>query len=434
MKKIILAFALLVFSFGNGNAVLKVDITAGEIKPMPIALPVFNSDSGETKQIARQISGLIENNLDRSGLFNPINPQAFITQDVSNTDLPKFSDWRAIDAEALVTGSINESGEKIKISFRLWDVFSGKQIAGKEFVSTKTNWRRIGHVISDEIYQRLSGEKRYFDSKVAYVSESKVRGRTVKRVAIMDQDGRNVKYVSGRRSLVLTPRFSPDGRKVLYITYTRYHQPRVYLRNLYTGKETKVGDFEGISFAPAFAPEGDKLAMTIAESGKSNIYMVDIDDGDMEELTDNNAINTSPSFSPGGKKIVFESDRGGSQQLYIMDRDGDDQRRISFGKGSYARPAWSPLGNFIAFTKMSGGVFYIGIMRPDGTGEKILSKGFLVESPSWAPNGRTLIFTKQATRNSEPKLYTIDITGQNERVLETRTPASDPSWSSLLPL
>jgi len=435
MNKIILSLLLFVCSFVPANAVLKVDISAGKIKPMPIALPIFGSDSSETKAISKKISNLIQNNLDRSGLFEPLNRKAFINQKVSDKKMPKFKDWRAIGSDALVTGSIIEHGEKIKISFRLWDVFSGKQIAGREFISKRTNWRRIGHVVSDEIYERLSGEKKYFDSKIAFVSESTSRkGRTIKRVAVMDQDGRNVKFISGRRSLVLTPRFSPDGKKVLYISYNRYHQPRVYLRNLYTGTEVKIGNFEGISFGPAFSPDGKHLAMTIANNGKSNIHMVNIKNGAMKQLTSSNAINTSPSFSPDGKKIIFESDRGGSQQLYIMNKSGKKQKRITFGKGSYATPQWSPLGNFIAFTKMRRGVFYIGIMRPDGTDEKILSKGFLVESPSWAPNGRTLIFTKQATRNSQSKLYTVDITGQNELELKTKKPASDPSWSALLPL
>ncbi len=432
MKKIVILLVILLAT--PALAVLRVDINSGQIKPMKIAVPYFETNNKATKKVSEEMLQLITTNLRRSGMFAPVNKASFIDEKPKSTAIPKFADWKIVGSEAVVTGSIKEESGKYKISFRLWDVFTGKQLTGKEFSTTKTNWRRIGHIISDEIYARLTGEKRYFDTRIAYVAESVVRRRKIKRVAIMDQDGTNGKFISGNRSLVLTPRFSPDGKKVLYITYNRRKQPRVYIRDLVTGTEEVIGDFRGMSFAPAFAPDGQSLAMTIAKNGNSDIYKVSLKSKRMKRLTKGSAIETTPSFSPDGEKIVFESDRGGSQQLYMMDENGGGQKRISFGNGRYAAPAWSPLGNYIAFVKMKKGLFYIGVMRPDGTGERILSQGFLAESPAWAPNGRTIIFTKQETRNSPTRLHTVDITGNNEQVVRTKTEASDPSWSALLPL
>jgi len=420
---------LLVFS-APAHAVLHVDITKGNIEPMPIALPdLAGSETGT------QIMGVVSADLERSGLFKPIKQDAFIEQITPQTVTPQFASWRQINAQALVTGTAIENGDKVKVSFRLWDVYGEEQIAGKEYNTSKSNWRRISHIIADEIYKRLTGESGYFDSRIVYISESGPETQRVKRLAIMDQDGENHKYLSDGRFLVLTPRFSPNLQQILYLSYAG-KQPRVFLRDLQSGREESLGTFEGMSFAPRFSHDGKSIVMSIANGGTTQIYKMDLRNRRLIQLTHGNGtIDTSPSYSPDGSQIVFNSDRGGSQQLYTMNADGSNIQRISFGEGSYGTPVWSPRGDLIAFTKPSThGNFSIGIMHPDGSGEREIADGFLAEGPSWSPNGRVLVFHRQASAGSRVKLYTVDVTGYNLRELPTPQDASDPAWSPLLPL
>ena len=307
---------------------------------------------------------------------------------------------------------------------------------GQSFTTTKDNWRRIAHVISDTIYERLTGEKGYFDTRIVYVSESGPATKRVKRLAIMDQDGENHKFLTNGAAMALTPRFSPNLQKITYMSYAG-NIPRVYILDIETGEQEVLGDFPGMTFAPRFSPDSEKVLLSYASNGKSDIYEMDLKNKKKKRLTHSGAIDTSPSYSPDGSKIVFNSDRGGNQQLYVMDADGSNVKRISFGKGRYATPVWSPRGDYIAFTKMLGGEFYIGVMYPDGTGERVLASGYLVEGPTWSPNGRVLIYFRQEKgrgRTTPPvKLYSIDLTGYNERQIITPADASDPAWSPLLP-
>jgi TolB protein len=311
-------------------------------------------------------------------------------------------------------------------------VYGEQQIAGKEFNTFRSNWRRVAHLMADEIYKRMTGEDGYFDSRVVYVAESGPATRRVKRLAIMDQDGENHKYLTNGGFLVLTPRFSPDSQDILYMSYAG-RIPKVYLRDLQTGREESLGQFQGMSFSPRFANDGGRMLMSIARGGITNIHEMNLRSRTMRVLTSGGSINTSPSYSPDGSRIVFESDRGGTQQLYVMPGGGGSPQRISYGDGRYASPVWSPRGDWIAFTKMKGGQFYIGVMRPDGSGERVLDQAFLVEGPTWAPNGRVLMYTRQDYRGGN-RIYSIDITGSNRRQVVTPMEASDPAWSPLLPL
>jgi len=415
------------------HALLKIDITKGNVEPLPIALPDLAGS-----QVGRDIIAVVSADLERSGLFAPIPQGSYIEQITAATTTPRYTDWRQINAAALVTGSITDTGDgRVKVSFRLWDVFGEEQIAGKEYNTFTTNWRRIAHIISDEIYKRLTGESGYFDSRIVYVAESGPAIKRIKRLAIMDQDGANHKFLTDGRYLVLTPRFSPNSQEILYMSYAG-KQPRVFLRDLQTGREESLGAFDGMSFAPRFSNDGRSIVMSIAQGGSTNIYHMDLTARRMSKLTSGNAIDTSPSYSPDGSRIVFNSDRGGAQQIYTMTGSGGDVKRISFGDGRYGTPVWSPRGDLIAFTKMHGGRFYIGVMRADGSGERLLTESFLDESPSWSPNGRVIVFNRQepSTRSGAGKtrLYTVDITGSNLRQAVTPIDASDPAWSPLLPL
>lgn len=412
------------------QAVLKLDVTQGNIQPMPIALPDFAGGTGADSEVARNVTGIIANNLRRSGLFAPIDPAAYIEK-ISNPDVaPKFPDWRAINAQALVTGRVTRQGDgRLRAEFRLWDVVAGQQQAGQQYFTTPDNWRRIGHIISDAIYERLTGEKGYFDSRIVFVDESGPKDRRVKRLAIMDQDGANVRYLTRGEDLVLTPRFSPSTQEITYMSFGQ-GDPRVYLLNIETNQREIVGNFPGMTFSPRFSPDGQRVIMSLQQGSNSNLFTMDLRSRNTTRLTQSPAIDTAPSYSPDGTRICFESDRGGSQQIYVMPSTGGNAQRISFGEGSYSTPVWSPRGDAIAFTKQGGGRFAIGIMRTDGSGERILTEGFHNEGPTFAPNGRVIMFFRDASGG--PSLFSVDITGRNEQRIPTPSFASDPAWSPLL--
>ena len=438
MKKF---FGLLTLCFGllaaqPSYATLHIEINQGNIQPLPIAITDFNSTSGANVAVSDNLAQVITSDLESSGLFRSINKQAFIQKTVAGNAIPQFADWRQINTAGLVTGNISDQGNgQIEVEFRLWDVYTEQQIAGKSYVASNQNWRRIAHMVADEIYKRLTGEEGYFDTRVVYVAESGNGRNRVKRLAIMDQDGANHKFLTDGRNLVLTPRFSPSSQQILYLSYAG-KTPRVYLRDIETGREQVMGEFRGMSFAPRFSPDGSKVVMSVADNGNSEIYAMDLRSHRVTRLTNHPAIDTSPSYSPDGRRIVFNSDRGGSQQLYTMDNNGGNVQRISFGNGKYGSPIWSPRGDLIAFTKISRGQFYIGVMKPDGSGERLLTQSYLDESPTWAPNGRVIMFTRQQRGSSysqgKSQLYSIDLTGYNERPIMTPLDASDPAWSPLL--
>ena len=445
MKKIILAIFYLFIINNSAIALVEVDITRGNLDPLPIAVSPLHVVSGSKdikqngkiiKNVGEEISKVIEVNFKRSGLFNPLKKESF----VQNPDIahikPRFEDWRLIKAQALVTGKVNVSEEKLRVEFRLWDTVAAKEMVALAFSTTPSNWRRVAHIISDKVYQRLTGEEGYFDTRIIYVSETGEKTQRYKKLAIMDQDGANVKYLTLGNELVLTPRFSPKNQLVTYLSYFR-NMPRVYLLDIETGVQEVVGDFPGMTFAPRFSPDGEKIIMSFAKDGNSDIYTMNLKTRVVEKITDHTSIDTSPSYSPDGKYIAFNSDRSGLQQIYVMRSDGSKVKRITFGKGLYGTPVWSPRGDLIAFTKVHKGKFYIGVMRTDGSGERLLTENYYQEAPSWSPNGRVLIFYRETKSDSEgkgfsAKLWSIDLTGYNERLIETETDGSDPSWSSLL--
>ncbi len=411
----------------NPGGGLRGTQTQGTIAPIPIAIPLFLSDD---PQLGRAVADVVSNDLERSGLFRPLDRASFL-EDVRDVNAaPRFPDWRQIRTDALAVGRVVRGSGQIIADFRLWDVVSGKQLAGQRFATTERNWRRVGHLIADRIYEQLTGEKGYFDTRVVFIDETGPKEQRVKRLAIMDQDGANVRLLTQGKEIVLTPRFSPTSQQVVFMSYTR-DQPHVFSMNLETGQRAKVGEFPGMTFAPRFSPDGQRVVMSFQSGGNSSIYEMDLRTRQTRRLTNVQAIDTGPSYAPDGQQIVFESDRAGSQQLYVMNADGSGARRISFGDGRYSTPVWSPRGDYIAFTKQLAGRFLIGVMRPDGSGERILTEGYHNEGPTWAPNGRVLMFFRE-NRRGQARIYSIDLTGYNERVVPTPSGASDPAWSPLL--
>ena len=425
--------AAVIWPMRDAQAVVEIDITRGSLKPIPIAIPAFGGNSLNDQKLGSDIAGVVISDLERSGLFKLVDPAAYIERISSLSQSPRFGDWRTIKAEALLVGRIShEPSGRLKAEFRLWDIFAGRQLAGQQFFTNSRNWRRVGHLIADAVYERLTGEKGYFDTRIVYVDETGPKNARVKRLAIMDQDGHNLRMLTNGQALVLTPRFSPSSQEITYLSYEG-GRPRVYLLNIETGQREIVGDFPNMSFAPRFSPNGQQIIMSLQEGGNANIYMMDLRTRRTSRLTNTTAIDTAPSFSPDGRRIVFESDRTGNQQLFVMNSDGSGQNRISSGGGRYSTPVWSPRGDLIAFTKKQGPKFLIGVMRPDGSGERILTEGFHNEGPTWSPNGRVLMFFRESPGASGgARLYTIDLTGYNERAIATPSFGSDPAWSPLI--
>ncbi len=427
--------AALVLALGVGlalphpaSALVQITLSEGQVEPLPIAIPDFTGSP-----LAKQVSDVVAADLRNSGLFRPLDPASFIDKTVSVSAMPNFDNWRVVQAQALVVGAVQESGGQLVAQVRLWDVFASEQMLGQQFSTPPENWRRLAHKIADAIYQRITGESGYFDSRVVFVDETGPKNKRVKRLAIMDYDGANARALTKGNELVLTPRFSPTSQQVTYMSFAD-NNPRVYLLDLASGTRKVVGNFPGMTFAPRFSPDGSRIVFSMQEGGNSNIYVMGINGGGVTKLTDSPAIDTSPSYSPDGSQIVFESDRGGTQQLYVMGAGGGGASRISFGAGRYSTPVWSPRGDYIAFTKQEGGAFSIGVMKPDGSGERILSRSFHNEGPTWAPNGRVLMFFREGGGpNGGPQLFSVDVTGHNEMRVPTPSFGSDPAWSPLLP-
>ena len=416
---------------------LRLDITEGQIAPIPVAVADFTGLDGVPSDVGRQISHVISDDLISSGLFTAIDSAAFISPPSSPSLRPDFSNWTPLGAKGLVVGSaFIDSDGLLQVEFALWDVVSQRRITEGGGSADQAGLRRIAHQIADFVYEEFTGDSAYFDTQIVYVSESGPASRRVKRLAIMDQDGHNHRFLTSGLDLVLTPRFSPTAHEIAYLNYFN-DEPNVYLLDVASGRTERLGSFPGMTFAPRFGPDGNKLIMSLAEDGQTDIFEMDLRTQGITQLTRSASIDTSPSYSPDGKRIVFNSDRGGTQQLYIMRSDGTKVQRISFGEGRYATPVWSPRGDIIAFTKIYRGEFYIGVMNVDGSGERLLARGFLVEAPTWAPNGRVLMYFKQNPTaedgsGGETYLYRVDITGFNEQRVVTPAHASDPAWSPLL--
>jgi TolB protein len=419
---------LLVLAAAPARAQVVVDVNQGVLQPLPIALPGF----GGAAPYGVDMPKVISDDLDRSGLFKPLDPASFVDKTADVNLQPAFPAWKQIHAQALVDGQVSIAPDgRLRVDFRLWDVLSEQQLLGLQFTSTPENWRRVAHKISDAVYARLTGEPGYFDTKIVFVSESGYKIKRVRRLEIMDQDGANRSFIpTDPAEQIFTPRFSSASQQIAYMAL-RDDGAAVYLFDLETGRRESLGRYSGMVFAPRFAPDGSKVAFSVSERGNTDIYEMDLHTRATRRLTTDPAIDTSPSYSPDGSQIVFNSDRGGSPQIYVMNADGSGQHRVSFGEGRYTTPVWSPRGDQIAFTKQTGATFHIGVMKPDGSQERILTTSYLDEGPTWAPNGRVLMFSRESP-GSSPKLWTIDVTGQVERQAPYSGSASDPAWSPLL--
>lgn len=436
LKNIILLVSILSISL-YAYPIKTIDINRGYAEAIPFAGNDFLTDDSSSARLGKDILHVINNNLQSSGLFRLVQKGAFIDEKKGTSHKPQFASWRQINAPILLNGNVKSlAGGKFEISFILWDTISEQQILSQTYNIPHRLWRRLAHKISDQIYQRVTGDKGYFDTKIVFVAQSGNPKHLTKRIAIMDQDGANRQVLTNGRDIVLTPRFSPKADKILYLAYVG-NNPKLYLRDLVTGSEKVLGEFKGMSFAPRFSPDGKYVLFSIAKNGATNIFEMHLATKRVKQLTSGISINTSPTYSPDGSKIVFNSDRGGSRQIYVMNRDGSGVKRISFGAGSYVTPNWSPRGDYIAFTRISPDFgFSIGIMRPDGSGDRIITNGYLTESPTWSPNGRVIMFSREErpTKSSalKSRIYSIDLTGFHERLIPTGTDASDPEWSGVL--
>ncbi len=439
MFRILLAIALIgIMPFATqAQEPLRLEFTDPNFNPMPMAIPTFVAENPGAADFARDLTRLVAADLTGTGLFREIDESAHIARVSSFDAAVSYADWSAINAEALITGSVAMGGDgRLTVKFRLHDVASGQPLDGFQFGGSASSWRRMAHKVADAAYSRITGEGPYFDSRVVFVSEAGPKNARQKRLAIMDYDGANVQYLTDASTIVLAPRFSPDGTRVLYTSFESGF-PRIKLMDVNTVQSRTLAEQPGtMTFAPRFSPDGNTVVYSLEQGGNSDIWKMDIGSGQAVRLTEAPSIETAPSYSPDGSQIVFESDRSGTQQLYVMSANGGEPKRISFGEGRYGTPVWSPRGDLVAFTNQKSGVFHIGLMRLDGSEELLLTQAFLDEGPTWAPNGRVVMFTRQAPGAAgEPQLYSVDITGRlgSLRSVPTQGPASDPAWSPLLP-
>jgi TolB protein len=418
------------------QAPARVEIDEGVIQPIPIAISISTAGptaaaGGPNATIGQQIARVVAADLERSGYFAPIDPAAFIQTDLDVNVEPRYEDWQTLRALDLVNGrAYIDADGRLQVDFRLWDVFNKKQLIGQNLTATPENLRRIAHKIADLIYEKLTGYEGYFDTRVVFVAESGKRGKRKQMLAIMDQDGANPSYLTDGTLKVMSPRFSADGQQIAYMALSA-DAARIYVLDIDTNRQESLGPIKGMAFAPRFSPDGTKLAFTVDQAGNSDIYVMDLRTRQMRRLTRDPGIDTSPSFSPDGSQIVFNSDRGGSPQLYIMNDDGSNVRRLSFGSGRYTTPVFSPKGDMIAYTRQSDGRFSIGVMKADGSDERLLTSSYLEEGPTWAPNGRYIMFFREPL-GGLPSLWTVDVTGRIEKPVPYTGGGSDPSWSPRL--
>lgn len=422
----------------NARAELHVDIVAGGVDPIAVAVQKFETVGNVTAADAKMLRDVVENDLKRTGLFRIVNHDAF-PEYVKMNEMPKFKNWAAIKVQALVQAKVKAEGkDNYKLEFYLWDVNGHEQIEAQSLVASKKSMRRLAHIMADAIYERLTGEVGYFDTQIVFIAETGSVTERVKRMAIMDQDGYGMRYLSDKNTFVMSPHFSPNMSTVVFLSY-RDNDPMVWALDLENGNQTKLGNFGGMSFAPRFSPDGNRVALSLVKDGVTNIYEYDITDKTLKQLTFGKHIDTSPSYSPDGKLMAYNSDSSGSQQIHILDLQTGKTKRISFGAGRYATPAWSPDGQFIAFTKMADDTFYIGIMNPDGRHEKILAGGWYMEAPSWAPGSRRVVYYEtERTEDGEERvshIRSVDITGQNlyDIDLPDGLNGTEPTWSPKLP-
>jgi len=432
----VLALGLFVNNAWAENGSMRVKISQGVIEPLTFAVPMFEAENIEAAAIATEISRIVATDLISSGLFREIPANRFIAQRTTFTEAVRYPDWRAINAQALVTASVRTTNTgRLTVKFRIFDIFSGVQLgSGIQLGGSTQAVRRMAHKVADQVYERITGEGPYFDSKIVFVSESGPKDKRLKRLAIMDFDGKNVQFLTGNENIVMAPRISTDGKQVLYTSWESGF-PQIYLLNVRTaGRKRLPTPDSGMAFSPRFSPDRKRIVYSFEQGGNSDIYLMDLATARSARMTSSPSIDTAPSFSPDGRHIVFESDRSGSQQIYTMPVAGDAPKRISFGNGRYATPVWSPRGDLIAFTKQGNGRFSIGVMRTDGSEERLLSASFLDEGPTWSPNGRVIMFARETQGpKGAPSLYSVDITGRNLSPLNLGSPASDPSWGPVQP-
>jgi TolB protein len=422
------ALGLVALAGAPAKATGDIYVRAGaNFKPVTVAVTPFAGEDTGAK-----ISAVVAGDFARSIFLLPLNPASF-PETIANPEAPPNIDvWKAANAQFVLTGRVlRQDGGRVTAQFRLWDTATGEQIAGQQYTTDAPNSRRVAHMIADAVFSRVTGEKGFFDSRVVFVDESGPKEKRRKRLAVMDMDGANVKYLSGGEELVVTPRFSPSAQQVAYMSFGA-GDPKVTLLDLETQKREAVGNFPGMSFAPRFSPDGQEIVMSLSEGASTNLYAMDLRSRATTRLTESSAIDTSPTYSPDGSQIAFESDRGGSQQIYVMSASGGPAKRISFGEGHYSTPVWSPRGDLIAFTRIKGESFGIGVMKPDGSGERILVEGFHNEGPTFAPNGLYVMFFRDSGGSGGPKIYMTDIFGHAEFLVPTPGYASDPSWGPLV--
>lgn len=399
----------------------------------PLSTPDDRKTSaGSTASIAWQATQLIAADLGSTAELMPTKPDQKDFYSYPEVTAPSYSKWRAAGVKALVTGFVRAQPDgRLAFGCYVYDVTASRAIGRTGFVVAPEDWRRAAHKCSDLVYAKVTGAPAgLFDTRVAYVAQSGTGDARVKRIAVMDSDGDNHRYLTAGDTLVLTPRLSPSADRIAFVSFLG-GQPQIRIADVVSGEQRPLVPNGAISFAPRFSADGKRIVFAMMLGSNSDIYVADGGGGAVRRLTTAPGVDTSPSFSPDGKQVVFESDRSGSQQIYVMDADGSGQRRLSFGGARYASPEWSPDGQWIAFVRRGPDGLRIGMMKPDGTGERFLTAGPGDEGPSWAPSGTTLLF-QRTDAVGRSTLFRVSLAGGEARRVTTPQDGSDPDWSGTL--
>jgi Periplasmic component of the Tol biopolymer transport system len=426
--------ALLAGAVGVGTGALAQHPapTVAVVAVPPLSTPDDKPTSaGGTLSIAWQASRLIARDLGTTAEIMALPPTQKDYYSYPEVTAPTFSKWRSKGAKILITGFVQaRADQRITFGCYAYDVDKGREVARKGFVVAPDEWQRAAHKCSGLAYTAVTGAPSIFDTRIAYVAESGPAAARVKRLAIVDSDGTNHRYLSAGESMALTPRLSPDGRQIAYVSFLT-GTPHVRIRDVDGTNDRALLQPGTLSFAPRFSPDGKRIVFSMTMNGNTDIYSASIDGSAPVRLTTSPGVDTDASFAPDGNRIVFESDRSGSQQLYLMDaHDGSAQRRLTFGGAAYAAPDWSPDGNWIAFTRRDPGGRRVGVLKRDGSGEQLLSAGPGDEGASWAASSRELVFQRSDPAGNS-SLLRVSLDGSEPRSVVLPQGGSDPDWSGV---
>lgn len=436
-KKVITITKIIILIISLTNNILfaqQIEVSGKNYKLTKIAINHFLTQKYEEKIIAKEIRDTVCKNLSDSGIFSIVAENNFIEQNKGSEFIPFFEAWKKINATILVNGSLTKNRKNnYTIVISIWDNILAKKILHRKITFSEKSIQKTSHIISDHIYQEIIGEKGYFDSKILYVAEKVIENKIFTRIAMMNQDGKEHKYLTNGKFISISPKISPDKENIAYVDF-RAGISKIFLRNLYSGQENLLTNMKGSIFSPRFSRNGKKILFSLAKKGATNIFKFDINTKKISVLTRNIYINTSPQFSPDDKKIIFTSNRLGTAKIYTMNEEGKNVVKITEKPGSHLEPKWSPDGKYISYINLRRKLgYYINIINTKTGEETTVVKSDVIHGYCWCPNSKYILFSeaignKEEEKKTIYKLQKINIFNKHKTTINTPYSASDPIW------